>query len=482
MEPTLFNLLGSIYSKLYDYSKAVQCYKKAISLNPSWFEPYYNLGTLYMNLGELLEAEAYLRMAYGLNDHQIEVLVNLGVLLMKLDRSSEAEGLLTRAVELRPSDPDAHLNLGICLRNQQRHLEALEQFNKTEELDHTDPDLFINRGVVLRELLRVDEAIEQYRKALEIDPNHAEAHYNLALALMLKGNLKDGWAEYQWRWQTEDFRGLHIFNDRLWDGRLGNYRLLLKAEQGFGDTIQFFRFVPLLTDMGMRVTLQCQKQLTKLLQSQCGVNRVVSYDDAVDDYDFQRPLMDVPYLLGTDLSSIPSAIPYIRASLRDIDRWSFIKQEGKGRLAIGLVWTGSRTNKRALYRSCPFDAIRPLFETEGCVFFHLSKEDVSPDINKLPSGRLIDLSGEIEDFSDTSAIIHHLDLVISIDTAVAHLAGAMGKPVWLILHYSSDWRWMLDTSSSPWYPTMRIFRQKRPGGWDELINQLQNRLRGEFSL
>ncbi len=455
----------------------MRCFKRALSLDPTYGDVLYNLGVLFLQIKDFIKAEYYLRQASILSDNKGKSLINLGVALMELGRFAEAENTLREAICIMPKDADAYTNLGNCLRYQHRPYDALEQYRIASKLNPDDPDIYVNIAVIMRDLLNIQEAIELYRKAILIQPDHAEAHYNLALALLLLGNFKEGWQEYQWRWQTPDFIYLSKVTERMWDGRIGNYKLLLRAEQGFGDTIQFLRYAYLLSERGLNVALQCQQQLVRLLRGQRGISEVMPYSDTPKDYDYQCSLLDLPYLMQDYHSSVPSQIPYIYARDEDLVKWHKIIQEARNinneGIKIGLVWRGSRSNKRAMHRSCSLQDIKSLFDIQRAFYYHIGKEDCSEEISLFSSYLpLTDLSGLIDDFADTAAIIHHLNLVITVDTAIAHLAGAMGKRVLLMLHYSSDWRWMLNNKFTPWYPTIEIFRQREYGKWDGVIEDI----------
>lgn len=469
-EASSYNLLGNIYAKLGKERQALSCYQRALGLNPHDIDTLYNIGSLYLKRGDIKSALDYLKRASELAPQRTDILINLGVAMTEAGILDEAEALLKKVVTINPNDPEGYINLGNCLRLMQRPDEALGQYKRALSLSPTDPDIYVNIGVVLRDALCIDNAIDYYKQAIVLNKDHAEAHFNLALALLMKGDFKKGWEEYQWRWNTPDFVRFLRPKGKQWDGRYGRYTLLLYSEQGFGDTLQFVRYIKVLTEK-LSILLLCQRQLLRLLDGQWPSVRVLPADEPFGQYDYHCSLMDLPLILGTDLKSIPAEVPYIYQKEADILQWQGIMEDFKGHKKIGLIWTGSRTNKRANYRSCSLMDIQPLLSIRGIDFFYIGKE--AP-----PSGldqsllRPIDLSGNIRDFADTAALLHHLDLVITIDTAVAHLAGAMGKPVWLMLHYSSDWRWMPYQTNSPWYPTMRIFRQKTFGDWKAVIDEI----------
>jgi hypothetical protein len=299
------------------------------------------------------------------------------------------------------------------------------------------------------------------------------------MALLLKGDFKNGWKEYEWRWEAKCFisKKFH-FSKPFWDGGdITGRTILLHAEQGLGDTIQFVRYVSLVERMGAKVITACQKELKSLLVKSKLFGTVVSFQDPIPEFDIHCPLMSLPFTLLTSIETIPAEIPYITADSELISRWRERIQPDHS-FKIGVVWSGNPKYKKNRVRSCSLETFSPLAEHNEITFYSLQKGDAAEQA-KNPSNnmKLVDLTDEINDFSDTAAFIEHLDFIITVDTAVAHLAGAMGKPVWTLLPFVPDWRWMLDREDSPWYPTMKLFRQTSPGDWDSVIMRIKEELK-----
>ena len=306
------------------------------------------------------------------------------------------------------------------------------------------------------------EALACYRQALVLAPNFPEAHENLGMILLLYGNLRTGFAEYEWRCQTKKYLR-RSFPYPLWDGSdLQGQKIILICDQGYGDAIQFIRYVPLITELDGKIIVVCQEPLLRLFSTVAGIEQLII--EAIVEFDVHAPLMSLPHLMGTTLDTIPAQIPYLTAP----KPYPFILQSpAETYLKVGIVWAGSPGNQNDRNRSCNFSDFSSILKIPGIAFYSLQK---GSEITNL--GGVQDLSGKLNDFADTSAIIEQLDLVITVDTSVAHLAGALGKPVWVLLSFVADWRWMLEREDSPWYPTMRLFRQTQPGDWNGVFEKV----------
>lgn len=378
------------------------------------------------------------------------------------------------ALRKSPNDTDILTNLAVCLKYQQRHTEALRFLEKSSKIKPSDADIYLNLGVIHRDLLNLKDALFFYKKALDISPKHPEAMYNLGLLYLLNGDFEEGWRYYMWRWKTYGFRNIQRPR-RFWDGKKGNHRVLLIAEQGYGDTIQAIRYAEVLSKMGLRVSLYCQNALKPLFEEQLGLESVFDINPNEEIFDYSIHLLDIPYVLKTNLSTIPSHSFYLTPKKACQELFEDIKADK--RLKVGIAWLGSKTNIRGRYRSCRAKDILPLLNSEGVAFYSLQKDYDYDEYVSIPDKlRPFDMSDRLQDFSHTAGLIANLDIVITVDTAVAHLAGAMGKPVWLMLHYSSDWRWLLDRTDSPWYPSMTIFRQDTFGRWDGIVEDIKDKL------
>jgi hypothetical protein len=358
-----------------------------------------------------------------------------------------------------------------------RFVEATDSFSRAEVLLPKSPVPIAARATALQAIGKVAEAEADCRRALLLDPSFAAAHWNLALNLLLQGRYAEGWQEYEWRWKKPDFTSPCRHTDvPLWDGSpLEGRTILLHAEQGFGDAIQFVRYLPLVVQCGGEVILECHPQLVKLFQTIEGPKKVVSFGTPLPIINCQAPLLSLPRIFGTILQNIPLRCPYLAVTSSYREKWTALVSAHPASLKVGLVWAGKSYPDPL--RSCRLAEFAPIAAIENATYYSLQLGDGSKEIGSTPTGMtLIDLTEQIHDFADTAALIEQMDLVISIDTSVAHLAGALGKPVYLMLPFATDWRWLLDRSDSPWYPTMRLFRQKQPGEWGDVIRRVHTTL------
>jgi len=415
-----------------------------------------------------------------------------------------------RGIARAPGNPDYYLRLGDALHGMERFDEAVAVYDRLLTLNQDFGPAHHNRGNALLEMGRWDEAIRSYRtalrlmpafaegyvtiatalqalgkpyeamaschRALAIDQECAEAHWNLALALLQVGEYGQGWEEFQWRWKKHGYTSkAKNFRQPEWDGApLSGRTIFVHCEQAFGDSIQFARFLPLIAERGGRVVVECPAPLKELMQGIKGVSEVIASGGALPPFDCHLPLMSLPRLFYTRIDSIPRSVPYLYPSLEKLAEWSPEFTDSRA-FRVGIVWAGRK--KPDPNRTCPFRFLAPLAGMPGISFYSLQiREKGAPSENVTGGPALIDLTPEIGEFGDTAALIANLDLVISIDTGVAHLSGALGKETWVILPYAADWRWMLDREDSPWYPTARLFRQKSPGDWPGVVVLLKKAL------
>jgi len=425
-----------------NFSGALSCFQAAITIDPSQTALHLHAGVAFHNL-----------RCYG-----------------------EAIAAYLRAISIAPDMAEAFNNLGNSLMELGRFSEAADSFSRASELMQSSPVPLTAQATALQALGKVTEAERCCLKALSLDPGFAAAHWNLALNLLLQGRYSEGWQEYEWRWQKPDFTSPCRHTDiPIWDGApLEGRTILLHAEQGFGDAIQFARYVPLVAQFGGAVLIECHPPLVNLMQGIEGVKSVFPFGAPLPPFDCQAPLLSLPHIFGTTLETVPSQFPYISVSAEYRNKWAGLVSSYPSKLRVGLVWAGKSYPDPL--RSCWLADLAPL-ATGKATFFSLQLGEGAAQTSSPPLGmQICDLTGQIQDFADTAALIEQLDLVISIDTAVAHLAGAMGRPVYLMLPFAPDWRWLLGRTDSPWYPTMRIFRQQHPGEWSEVIVRLQSAL------
>jgi len=325
----------------------------------------------------------------------------------------------------------------------------------------------------------LDEAIAADRQAIAINPNFAEGHFNLGIALLECGDFEQGWPEYEWRQKCSEFNAsFRRFSQPLWSGEEFRGRtILLHAEQGLGDTIQFIRYLPMLVRRGGRVLVEVQPALMGLLRQMRGVHQWIPRGEPLPGFDVQCPLLSLPRLFATTVRTIPADVPYLLADPALVESWRQNLSTNVPGIKVGLAWAGNPEHKRDAMRSISLDRLAPLASVRGATFISLQKGGSALQSDQPPEGlRLVNFSAELHDFADTAALMANLDVVIAVDTAIAHLAGAMGKPVWTLLPFAPDWRWLVDRKDSPWYPSMRLFRQPRIGDWGTVIGSVAGRL------
>jgi tetratricopeptide (TPR) repeat protein len=469
--------LAQAFQKKREPDDAITYYHKALKYNPYFIDAYLNLGNLLQETGQLDEAIKNYQKVIEINPNFAGAYYNLGVVLQEKGQLREAISAYQKAIHLNPSYIDAYHDLGYVYHMNSQFDEAIRFYQKALQLNPKLFDAHNNLGRVLQEQRHNEEAIACYQKAIQLNPDFAEAHFNLSIVLLLLGNFKQGWREYEWRWKLKEQRRYN-FPQPVWDGSdIEGRTIFLYAEQGFGDTIQFIRFVPLVAERRATVIIECQRELKSLLQTVQGVAKVITNEDQLPDFDIHCPLLSLPLLLGIALESIPAAVPYIAIESMLIAKWKERLKHDNSQFKIGIVWSGNPRNMIFLKKSFALNTFLPLASLDKITLYSLQKGEAAREAKNPPQGmRLIDYTDEINEFLDTAAFIKNLDLVISIDTAVAHLAGALGKTVWTLLPFSPDWRWMLNREDSPWYPTMRLFRQSSPGDWETVIEKVSNDL------
>jgi len=387
-----------------------------------------------------------------------------------------------RAIEAQPGFADAYNNIGNVLQDLGRFDEALASYRRALAIKPDHAAAHNNVGMVLRELNRHEEAVSRFEMAQAIKPDYVEAHVNESLARLALGDYANGWKKYAWRRLTESFSGGRKNPPRpLWLGHwdISGKTILLHGEQGLGDTIHFSRYVPLVAAKGARIVLAVQRPLSALMTSLAGVSVLRAQGDAIPPYDGYCPLPSLPLAFNTTLESIPAKVPYLSAPPERIERWRSVL-DAIGRPRIGLTWVrqpGTPYNRR---RSIPLRVLGPLLDLADVHFVALQKELPDDDMPLLQAGRIATFLGEQQtDLADAAAMIAALDLVITIDTSIAHVAGAMGKPVWVLLPFSADWRWLRARNDNPWYPSARLFRQPAPGDWQSVVEQVTRALRAQ---
>jgi tetratricopeptide (TPR) repeat protein len=469
--------LGNLLYSTGRHDEAAKFYSRTTRLQPGHAEAWYNLGVAYTARERLPEAIKSYREALRWRPAYSEAHNNLGVLLQAYRRLDEAAQEYREAIASAPGSVDARYNLGLLLQERDRLEEAAEVYEHLldHKPDHTES--INNLGNVLLALGRPEEAMDAYWRALTIDPVFAEARWNIAVVQLLLGKFQQGWRGYEWRFRQKHYEP-RPFDRPRWDGKpLKARRILLHAEQGLGDTLQFIRYAPLVKALGAAVLLECQEPLVDLLATVPGIDERIARGEPYPEYDCQAPLLSLPHILGATLDTIPRDVPYLKADPARAKRWAKTIQERAGKapsLRVGVTWSGNPDHKMNPFRSLDSDALRSLGNIPGVTFFALQKGEAA--LAQAESLDMISLEGQATNLCDTAAIVANLDLVVSVDTCIAHLAGALGKPVWTLLAFAPDWRWLLDREDCPWYPTMRLFRQSRRGDWSGVIARVRTEL------
>ena len=515
--PSAYNSLGTALAQQGLLEEAVQCFRKALGFAADYSDAYTNLGTALQLQGLPEEAITCFRMALDARPDSADAHNNLGSLFGKQGRSAEEVACYRRAIDLKPNYPEAHYNLGYSFQQQHRLDEAVvcyrraidlkpndtmahnnlgTTFQQQERLDdaiacyhraiHLRPDwpeAHNNLGTALEQQALLEQAVASYRTAIGLKPDYPEAHSNLAMALLAQGNLAEGWEEFEWRWKIPEMTtACRNFAQPQWNGEpIGDRVILLHADQGYGDTLQFCRYVPLVA-AGARTILEVHAPLARLLSRLPGITEIVTQGERLPSFDLHCPLMSLPRLVGTTLDTIPGSTRYLTADPGLVPQWRERLADLDG-LRVGIVWAGSEKlgfpklivmDRR---RSIALDTMAPLAEVAGASFVSLQKGGPAAQAANPPRGMVLhDFTADLRDFADTAALIDGLDLVISVDTAVAHLAGALGKPVWLLNRFDACWRWLQNRNDSPWYPTLRQFRQPSPGDWTSVIQAVRDAL------
>lgn len=471
---------GVILERRAQLDAALGCYERILQLDTRHVDALFNRGNVLRDLGRAEEALQSYDSALAVRPHHAATLTNRGTVLAMLDEIEAALASFDQALGIDPTDAAALNGRGAVLEQLGRREEALESLQRALAHDPLLLDAHNNRAVTLQGLGRLDEALVAFEQARSIDPQHARTRLNHALALLSVGDYQRGWREYEWRWRMPDAPRARALPPR-WRGEepLAGRSILLTGEQGFGDSLQFCRYAPRLAALGAHVVLQVPAALVTLLQSLQGVGEVIADEQAPPACDYHCPLLSLPLALKTTLQSIPSAVPYLRAESQRVADWA-TRLGPSSRPRVGVVWSGGLRAGQPWQRrrNIPLTLLAPLGRIDTVEFFSLQKgEPAESELAALTAGgwhgpRLMQHSAQLRDFADTAALVEQLDLVISVDTALVHLAGALGKPIWILNRFDSCWRWFRERTDSPWYPSARLYRQARAGEWTAVIEHV----------
>jgi tetratricopeptide (TPR) repeat protein len=467
-----FNNRGLVLAQLDRFDEALASYDQAIALRPDFSEAFNNRGLVLAELKRFDEALVDYDRAIVSKSDYAEAFSNRASALNEINRFEDAIASCDKAVALKPDLAEAFYNRGNAFYALKQLDAAATNYDTAIERRADYAEAFYNRGTTRMDLKRVGEALADFDRAITLRPNYDDAHWNRANGRLLVGRYREGWADYEWRWQAGQTASHgREFRQPQWGGRgdIANKTLLLHAEQGFGDTIMVARYVRRVVETGARVIFEVPVALAPLLAEFGGVVQVVIEGQALPPFDLHCPLMSLPGAFDTTLETIPAAVPYLPVPKTYVDKWRRRLQEFR-RPRIGISWAGRPTFKRDHDRSIGLSRMLPLLTLTDMRFFSIQKYLRDGDAEILRHHpHIIQLGTEIEDFADTAAIMSSLDLVISSDTSTVHLAGALAKPVWILLHAVPDWRWLLDRCDSPWYPTARLFRQPERDDWTSVV-------------
>jgi len=478
------NNLGMIMKEKGRPAEAASCFERAIKLKPDYAEAHNNLGIALRMLDRIDEAIEQYEKTIDLKPDYVEAYSNLGNALRDKGKFETSQRQFEKALALNPDHAEAHSNLGNALKDQGHIEQALARYKRAIAIKPDFAVAHFNIGTVYQEIGEFGEAMKYYNQAIAIDPDYAEAHWNQSLVMLTLGDFENGWKKYEWRWRK---KGVVMpgYGKPLWDGSpFEGKTLLLHTEQGLGDSLQFIRYAPMVKERGGRVVLCCPPALERLFGMMNLFDCISPSGSPAPEHDIQSPLLSLPMIFGTTLGTIPNSVPYLSPDPKDTTAWAErIRPYGDG-FRIGLVWAGNPRKEQPgahaidKRRSMKLDQFAPLADIPGALWFSLQKdgEPAEQAKNPPPGMKLIDLMENVKDYADTAAFIANLDLVIGVDTSVIHMAGALGKPVWVLSRFDGCWRWLLDRSDSPWYPSLRLFRQKRPREWGPVVEEVRAEL------
>jgi tetratricopeptide (TPR) repeat protein len=468
--------LGVALAEEKKYAEAAASLREALRCQPHYAEAHYNLGNTLGELGRAEEAVASYREAIRCRPDYVDALNNLGLALTRLGRAGEAAVFLRQVVRLKPDFAEGYNNLGLTLAERGDFAAAETCYEQALRLNPRYAEAHTNLGSAFKEQGRLEEALACYELALDLDPDAVTPHWNRALAWLQLGNFEQGWPEYEWRWRRQGTTP-RAFAQPRWDGApLHGRTILLHGEQGLGDVLQFIRYAPLVQERGGTVFVAAPPGLVALLSRCPGVARVIPENEALPPFETHLPLMSLPAVFGTTLATVPAAVPYLVAEPGRRERWRE-RLPGVRGFKVGVAWQGNPRHRWDRHRSFPLAQLEPLARVECVTLVSLQKGPGSEQLALLGDRfPVLDLGPELDAdgaaFADTAAVLGCLDLVVCCDTAVAHLAGALGVPVWVALAAIVDWRWLLGREDSPWYPTMRLFRQERLGEWGPVFERI----------
>jgi tetratricopeptide (TPR) repeat protein len=465
---------GNVLYSLNRYDEAIVAFDKSLALKPDLAQAYLGRGNVFIDLKRYDEAFAAYDRALALNHDLAEAWLGRGHAFTGLKRYDEASTSYDKTLALKPDLAEAWLARGDSFNNHRRYDEAVADYDKALVLKPDLAEAWLGRGNVFKDLRRYDEALVAYAKAHALKPDLAEAQCNEGLIRLILGETENGWKKYEYRWDTKLMRGLkRNFSQPLWlgDSDIKSKTILIHAEQGLGDTLMACRYIPMLAAQGAKVIAEVQPPLMSLLKNLDGISLLIAKGETIPHFDVHCPIMSLPLAFKTTMQTIPAKVPYLVVPKDSIEKWR-PKLNG-AEIKVGIAWAGNPNYPQDSDRSILLKNILPILGVKGARFFSLQKDLRHGDQEILAvNSEIVRLDQEINDFEDTAAIMMSLDLVISSDTSIVNLAGALSRPTWVVLSFNPDWRWLLDRSDSPWYPTARLFRQMDTGEWSTVIDDI----------
>ena len=456
---------------------AVASLEQAVAIQPDNALAHNNLGVIFATLNRYSDAIASYQNAIALQADYAQAHYNLGSVFDKQGNFAAAIASYNRAITLKPDYAQAHNNIGNSLKSQNRLDAAIASYQAAIAIDPDFVEAHCNLGVALHKQGNLTAAIASGQKAIAINPDYAQAHHNLGLSLLLLGDMEAGLREYEYRWQCPGHASYNYQRPQWLDSRLDGETILIHQEQGFGDNIQFIRYVELLKQKGAQVAFICPEPLLTIFQTVKGIDHLLAKSDSIPHWDCHIPLLSLPLLFGTTMATIPAKTPYLYCDPVRVAKFRKHLANLKG-FKVGIAWRGNPDFIDDKNRSVGPTALAKLLDIEQCSFISLQKEPEDGDLQEFAGRKnFYDISSHLKDFADTAAVMANLDLVISSDTSIVHLAGALALPVWVLLMHVPDWRWLLNRADNPWYPKMRLFRQPSPNSWQPVVAAVEKNLR-----
>lgn len=481
---TLSGTISFLTSEAFKYhqegnlKEAKNIYEQILKHKPNHFDALQLLGILYGQINKKDKAIKLLELALQIKPDDAVTLNNYGVILTEVNRTNDSYEVLDKATNIKPDYAEAYSNKGNTLKLLEKYDDAVKAYSKAIQLKPNYAEAYNNRGVIYKELSQMNLALKDLKKAISLKPDYPEANSTMGVTLLLTGNFSKGWEQYEWRWKDlSDPSVIRSFKQPLWDGKksLKDKSILLYSEQGLGDTIQFSRYILLIKALGAKVILETHKELLNIVGSIDSNITVILIGQTLPHFDFQCPLLSLPLKFGTGLKNIPSPNRYICADKRIVPKWKK-KIGSQKKPLVGLAWEGNPLHKNDYNRSILLAELIPHLPKKY-EYIGLQKDIRESNLKTLKRSSMIDnLIDKNVSMDDTAAIIENLDIVISVDTSVAHLSASMGKPTWILLPFVPDWRWLLNRNDSPWYKSVKLFRQEKRGNWELVFKDLNKKL------